>query len=221
MCRPHPDGAGAIDLEAERSFLQRGAGGETAIAVAEQVGVGREPHGAVRGFGHGLHGGGGVCEGSGFPVCDAEHAAGGEGEGRFIGRGGERENGTLARISAERNAAEAAGSVAHEAASGADPERAIACLGETGDVVALKCGLVFMTKEGEGEAIEAGQAAFGGDPEIAIAGLEDCMHAVLGETFFGGPDLVAEGGLCLRGGRRERQEQGKQDAPQRRAAPSE
>src|SRR6185503_21214846 len=87
-----------------------------------------------------------------------------------------------------------------EAIGGSDPEGAVCVLGDAAGVAAGEGGGVFVVEDFEVDAVEAGDAVFGGDPDVAVARLEDLMDAVLRKPIFSRPGLMSEVVDALRGG---------------------
>ena len=84
----------------------------------------------------------------------------------------------------------------------ADPQIAVGGLRESGGVVGREGGRVCLVEDFEVDPVESCYASFRGYPDVAVAGLEDLVNAVLRETILGGPVLVAERAEVLRPGTR-------------------
>ena len=63
---------------------------------------------------------------------------------------------------------------------------------EATDVVAGDFGSGFGIKDFKVDAIEASDATFGCNPNVAVGGPEDLMNAVLREAVFCGPGLRSQ-----------------------------
>lgn len=61
-------------------------------------------------------------------------------------------------------------------------QRAPSGRGQRGDTVAAKGDFVARVEGLEGPPVEADQAGFGAEPEIAVDGLSDGLDGVLGES---------------------------------------
>jgi len=83
------------------------------------------------------------------------------------------------------------GGEGEQAVGGGDPEGAEVVFGEVVDEVAVELGGVGGVEGEEVLAVEADQAALSGDPEEAVAGLEDGVDGVLGKAGLGLPGLPA------------------------------
>ena len=98
----------------------------------------------------------------------------------------------------------------------ANPKIAMAVLCETANVVADKGALVLMIEGREAHAVKSRQPSLGRDPEEAINGLIDLMHAVLRQSLFGRPRLVPEKAKVLSPTHQSRTQQ---QRPQNEAVP--
>ena len=72
-----------------------------------------------------------------------------------------------------------------------DPERPIRGGVEGRDKAPWQTGRVVVVKDGELNAIEAGEAAFGAQPEVSVARLSDGLNRILGKTVLDLPNVVA------------------------------
>ena len=87
-------------------------------------------------------------------------------------------------------------------------------MGEAADVIGGEGRGVFLIEDFEVNAIEAGYTAFGGEPDVSVAGLKYLMDAVLWKPVLGGPGLVAEVAKVLRMGAGKREEH-REGSPQK------
>ena len=123
--------------------------------------------------------------------------------------GGKADHGWRTRDGAERHLTEMTAAVAQQSVRSADPECTCGVFGKTGDVVTRKVRLVFAAEDGEVEAVKAREATLGCNPEIAIAGLQCLVDAVLRKAVLCGPRLMTKVQRRLCGGTRRAKRQEK------------
>ena len=70
------------------------------------------------------------------------------------------------------------------------PQNAVAILMQTGDAVARQALVVAGVEDREADTVEACQPVEGGDPQVAVAGLQDVGEGLHGQAVLDRPDLV-------------------------------
>jgi hypothetical protein len=74
-----------------------------------------------------------------------------------------------------------------------NPKNTTPIFGKAACIVAGERGVVLLVEGGELDAVEAGDASFGSDPEVSITSLEYLVNTVLRETVVARPSLMPQG----------------------------
>jgi hypothetical protein len=69
--------------------------------------------------------------------------------------------------------------VFQKAVGRSDPKIALSIFCEATRIVACERWIVLLIEDGELNAIEAGNASFGSDPEVSVVSLEDLVNTIL------------------------------------------
>jgi hypothetical protein len=74
----------------------------------------------------------------------------------------------------------------------ANPKRVVSIFREAARIVACEDWIAFMVEDRELDSIETSDSSFGGDPEIAVTGLQDLVNAVLRKAVLARPCLMTK-----------------------------